>query len=109
MNQLGALLWDENIRSVDSRYREENGVGAYEHVRSSLLIDPVQVLKAADCYEYQSCEHEEWIESEAKTIIDALRDAACNAMPGYDAAVWGAPEEWENENGNKVIALTDLM
>jgi hypothetical protein len=31
------------------------------------LFDPVQVLKSCDCYEYQSCEHDGWEDSEART------------------------------------------
>ena len=108
-NELGALLWEENIKSVDHRYSEENGVGAYEHVRTLLPIDPVQVFASLACYEYQSCEHPEWETSEAKVICDAIKDAAIRALPGSDATVWGVPEEWENEADNKVIALTDLL
>lgn len=108
-NELGALLWEENVKSVDHRYSEENGVGAYQHVRSSLPIDPVQVFASLRCYEYQSCEHEDWETSEAKAICDAIKDAAIRALPGSDDTEWGVPEAWENEDGNKVIALTDLM
>lgn len=108
-SQLGALLWEENVRSVDHRYSEENGVGAYAHVRSSLPIDPVQVFASLRCYEYQTCEHPEWETSEAKAICEAIRRAAIRALPGSDDTVWGAPEGWEDEAGNKVIALTDLL
>lgn len=108
-DELGALLWEENVKSVDHRYSEENGVGPYKHARSSLPVDPVQVLKAADCYVYQTCEHPEWETSEAKHIIDALKADAINALPGYESALWGAPEAWENEDENKVVALTDLL
>jgi hypothetical protein len=108
-NQLGALLWEENVRSVDERYREENGVGAYEHVRSSLPIDPIQVFASLRCYEYQSCEHEGWETSEAKAICDAIKDAAIRVLPGSDDTEWGVPAAWEQEDDNKVIALTDLL
>ena len=107
LNQLGALLWEENVKSVDERYREENGVGAYKHVRSSLPLDPVQVFASISCYEYQACEHEGWETSEAKAICESIRDAAIRALPGE--GVWGVPEAWEDEAGNQVIALTDLM
>ena len=108
-NQLGALLWEENVKSVDHRYSEENGVGAYQHVRSSLPIDPVQVFASLRCYEYQTCEREDWETSEAKVICDAIRDAAIRVLPGSDDTEWGVPAAWENEVDNQVIALTDLM
>ncbi len=79
----------------------------YEHVRTLLPIDPIQVFATLSCYEYQSCETEDWPESEAKIICDAIKDAAIRALPGD--AVSGVPDEWENEVDNKVIALTDLM
>jgi hypothetical protein len=55
-------------------------------------IDPVQVIKACDCYEYQSCEHDGWADSEACRFITSLRKGAAHALPGYDGADWGAPK-----------------
>lgn len=117
-NQLGRLLWAENFRSVGYRYSSDGGLpgpvpmpdpAKYEHVRSSLVIDPIQVFAAIACYEYQSCENEDWPDSEAKVICDALKDEAIRSLPGNDATVWGVPDEWEDEVDNQVIALTDLM
>ena len=102
--RVGQMLWDENIRSVQGRYpdckdKPENMPGPIDEVfiyahsfSSHETPNPVQVLKACDCYEYQSCEHEEWSTSQAKAIIDALRRDAWHSLPGYDAAAWGAPE-----------------
>lgn len=50
---------------------------------------PIEILKAIDCYEYQSCEHPEWEVSEAFAFCDALRRSLIGDLPGYDEAKWG--------------------
>jgi hypothetical protein len=103
--ELGNLLWRENIASVSHRYPGESSAtlpgprdGLYSVAPADIArhvwtdINPGQVLKACDCFEYQSCEHSEWPNSEAKAIIDDLRSAAWHSLPGYDKAAWGAPE-----------------
>jgi len=104
-SRIGQMLWDENIRSVQGRYPDCKGkpesmpgpideVFIYAHsMNHHGSPDPVQVLKACDCYEYQSCEHSEWESSQAKAIIDTLRRHAWQALPGYEDAAWGAPEK----------------
>mgnify|MGYP001575111209 CR=1 FL=1 len=103
---VGQMLWDENISSIQARYPDtradmSNAPGPigetfeYEHRLNAFAPapDPVQVLKSVACYEYQSCEHGGWAASSAYTFCDALRHAAITALPGYDAAEWGAPEQ----------------
>ena len=100
-SKVGQLLWNENILSVQGRYpdcvgKPENMPGPvdeifiYAHSRdwNESGLEPIQVLKACNCYEYQSCEHDGWETSEAKAFIDALRAAAVRALPGYDDAQW---------------------
>jgi len=113
---VGNMLWRENMKSVGYRYEGESSATLpgpndpssvieardLRHVWNH--IDPVQVLKACDCYEYQSCEHKGWEESEAHTFIKFLRKAAWNALPGYDDAKWGAPEPMSGH----VISLSAL-
>jgi hypothetical protein len=49
----------------------------------------VQIVKAARCLDYQSCEHRGWPESEAFKILQAITDAhPSRDMPGYDEAQW---------------------
>lgn len=93
---IGQMLWDENQRSVNHRYRltetpltyqEEEGDGIYRRRK----IDPVQLLKAIDCYQYQCCEPTDWDETEAFAFTEALRHCATAALPGYEQAKWGAP------------------
>lgn len=105
-SQVGQMLWDENIRSIEGRYpgtkgkpdrmpgKSDDGMLVYSHASGDWPgpIDPVQVLKSCNCYEYQSCEHEEWSASEAHAFIEALRARAVRTLPGYEAAAWGAPK-----------------
>lgn len=91
----GQILVDANYRSVSHRYQEDSEPPEYRHERSTLPVDPVQVLKTIDCFDYQSCEAADWEESEAYAICSALRHRAIQQLPGYDDAKWGAPEAWE--------------
>ncbi len=101
---LANMLWQENLKSVMARYPDSTKddlpgpIGeTYEFTEDNFptlrwaKFDPAQVVKACDCYAYQSCEHDEWEASEAKAFVDALRVHAARAMPGYDKAEWGAP------------------
>lgn len=84
---LGQLLWDENARSVDHRYQETNPRDRYVLHTTEGDLDPVAVLKAVDCYIYQSCEHPGWEDSDAHTWMTRLREAIYTATPGYRTLV----------------------
>lgn len=98
------MLLMENIKSVGYRYNQKSSAGLPGPTSVDIVsvrdisrtffrsFDPVQVIKACDCYSYQACEHEGWKTSQAKAFIDALRKSASKAFPGYDDACWGAPE-----------------
>jgi hypothetical protein len=104
--EIANMLWQENIKSVSARYHDESAdtlpgaINGEERVITTkdfetIVFDttePVQVLKATDCYEYQSCEHDAWHRSAAKQFLDALRSYAWTCVPGYDDAEWGAPK-----------------
>ena len=84
--RVGAMLVAENRRSVDHRYDETETEDPYVFTELPGRPDPVIVLKAIACYEYQSCEHPEWEESEAHDFCEALRDRMISSLPGYDDA-----------------------
>jgi len=106
--EIGQILWDENMKSINARYPDtvdhpENAPGKigenFELVPQDISkagfyqkFEPVQVIKSCDCLEYQSCEHEGWLKSEACAFLTALREAAIHILPGYDDAAWGAPK-----------------
>lgn len=88
-DRVGAMLWNTNRASVDYRYEEANDREVYRYRHNSRLpMAPVAVLKAIDCYEYQSCEHPEWASSEAHAFCSVLRKAMIRALPGYEEAAW---------------------
>lgn len=102
-DEVGRMLWGECARSVMYRYPdiadggdwpgpadfETEQVMGYTFQRLPGVVDPVVVLKALSCYEYQSCEHPEWRSSEAWQFCNALRDAMVDKLPGYEKAPWG--------------------
>jgi hypothetical protein len=102
--EVANLLWRENVASVSARYPNESSATLPGPIAKDFVIqpsdirrlfetfDPVQVLKSCDCYEYQSCEHDGWEDSEAHNFIEGLGRRAISALPGYEAAEWGAPE-----------------
>lgn len=89
--RVGAMLWAENERSVNHRYDEE-GIEepyVYQRYKGAPDLSPTVVLKLISCYEYQSCEHPEWKQSEAFAFCQSLRKAVIGELAGYDAAPWG--------------------
>jgi len=109
------MLIRENLASVSFRYAGDKtsdtlpSAGDCSAVTAADFHDfhefqAVQVLKAINCLDYQSCEHPGWRTSEARAFLDALQSAAIDALPGYDAAEWGAPEPKPN-----MICLSALM
>lgn len=81
------ILLAENIASFNYRYKVTvDDRMVYDAFVTSLR--PIDVIKACDCLEYQSCEHDGWETSTAKAIVDAIKGAACRALPGYDDAPW---------------------
>jgi hypothetical protein len=117
--EVANMLWRENIKSVSARYPNESSAtlpgpkgGAFVITRADfegvrwLQFDAVQVIKACDCFNYQSCEHGEWEASEAKGFVDALRSSAWHELPGYDGATWGAPAVYSN--ARNCVSLSEL-
>lgn len=101
-------LYRENVRSVAHRYPDlarddlpgpiaDAGfvdVLPRETTRSDLHLQPVEILKMCDCTEYQSCETDDWRETVAYRLLNAIRRAAIRALPGYEDAPWDFwPEE----------------
>lgn len=96
----GAQLLATNIASVLARYPYDTLESAPGPCNKTAPIDyrykwsshyPMQavtILKALDCYEYQSCEVENYESSPAAAFCQQLRKAAIHALPGYDDAPW---------------------
>lgn len=100
-DEVGAMLIAENMKSVGARYPGDTVETMPGPIDKSSLVDyrfdelpgrawinPVTMLSALSCYEYQSCEHPEWPESEAHAFCDALRGRMIRLLPGYEDAPW---------------------
>jgi hypothetical protein len=93
-------LFVENRRSLWDRYRDE--LPTDEEVAAVTYTDPAPGRTVSDagaqclaaCYDYQSCEHDEWRDSDVcKAVINPLEALGELAHPGdRDALPWGADE-----------------
>jgi len=97
------LLAEANMAGVNERY-DENNVSTHTYESFAPDITPVQVLKAVDCLDYQCCEWAHWEDSNARRVVEAIRDEAIRKLPGYDAA------EWELiDDGRRAVSLTSMI
>jgi len=85
---LAIELHAENVRSVNHRYSESDA-DAFTFERVATAGEPVRILKAVHCYQYQACEHEGWADSHAAKVCEAILSAACRQLKGYSDAAWG--------------------
>ena len=96
------ILYQENVRSVRGRYPSDTWetlpgpivkplhiiVSGQDTCSAKLRLQPVWILKMCDCLEYQSCETDDYRQTLGFDLLDRIRGAAINALPGYDAAPW---------------------
>ncbi len=100
---MGELLVKENLSSIHGRYPDtvtepEGTPGPFEQYWMQPYVfqdrryrmTVAEAFSAISCYEYQSCEHEEWHTSEARQFCEALRHSLGRCVPGYSDAPW----EW---------------
>ncbi len=93
IDETARMLRMENLRSLNARYGDpvpevtETLVDTGHLIRAGRL-DPVAVLKAIACYEYQSCESSDWFFTRAAAYCRALRVAVIKQLPGYEGAPW---------------------
>lgn len=111
--RVAVLFAQENLASICYRYPNDSegdrpgpcGIStdldyvllcsqaARRHLTFAVELDPAQILKSCDCFEYQACEHPAWQDSAASKILDQIRKKAVSRMPTYEAAAWGWPED----------------
>lgn len=105
LDEVGRMLWQENVASVAYRYPDDNQSSRPGPVSDDIdaeaenyeWTDPRyrstigEAFQTIGCYEYQSCEHPEWRTSEAKRFCDSLRDHLA-------AALYEGPWGWDAES-----------
>ena len=112
---LGQMLWDENIASVLHRYEDctrEDMPGpigetfAYEYVTPRRTLTPVEVYRIACCYQYQSCEHDEWETSASANLMTTLLEALQRLLGKTEDQIRRLPEwekaDWEIDDDEPV-------
>lgn len=100
------ILYRENIRSVACRYpddgwtdlpgpieKPENITIAHRDMLSGqyLGLKAVEILKLVNGLSYQSCETDNWEQTAAYHLLEAIKGAAIRTLPGYDDAPWEFP------------------
>jgi len=99
-DDLGRLLWAENVGSLQHRYPTDRDdhrafdreVSAYVF-RCYCNLKPGPIGQLAEFYEYQACEHPDWRASDAFFALCGLRVELVKRLPGADDAPWGVANE----------------
>jgi len=92
--EIAELLYNENVASLQARYHdEEHDLIAVNEQYDPIVTNVFHMAKLVNCYMYQSCEHEEWHESEARVICETIKSLLLTKHPDYDQAPWGFERE----------------
>ncbi len=82
--RIASVLFAENVRSVNARYRESDPAHGFVFKRVVNVLNPIDVIKGCHGYGYQACEAEGYEQSEAFAIVAAIAQSAIRALPGYE-------------------------
>ena len=89
---------DNTNSTMDFGDETKTNIGGYRYKTCDFnkCISLGQFFKALECLDYQSCEHPEWEDSDAKYIIDLMMQDVTRTMilgegmvQGYKDAKWG--------------------
>ena len=89
---LALILAKENINSLEALYPKYGPAGGFlcgtvEEFLAEVKLaaakrydynDLFEVKKVLFCYDYQACEHPDWLESDAYNLVRALKDQLLN-------------------------------
>lgn len=99
--EIAHTLFLENVRSYCTRYPdqtftdEEKRADLKAFTRSMINawedapLSIGQFLNAMACYEYQSCESDNWHDTEAFKTCERLKGTAIQLLPDYLTCPWG--------------------
>lgn len=94
-DELGRALWLANLDSLNARYSQPDQIAEDRQALFEILsfrhalveLPAAHVVKACDCYDYQSCEVPDWGAAWANTACSAIREAAISELT--KDAPWG--------------------
>lgn len=116
VDAVGQMLLDECVRSVGHRYDDDKPTTLpgptdaywlipYKYEDKPVVPPPVVMMVQVRCYMYQSNEHPEWEQSEAKAFCESLMVDLIHKLPGYDDAPWGWTEEEDEKLNGRMVRL----
>lgn len=94
-------LLEQNVRSVNTRYGENDDPAVYARpisnkaIRSALALNPSEIHGAAKCLAYQSCETDDYYNTRAAAYAIWAKDYAAQLAfkaLGYKDREWGVSE-----------------
>lgn len=97
---IGKMLHAANVASMFARYEGRHGTDPNDAppfvfnasaAARALHCPPIAIIKAAQCFEYQACEVNDWTETVAARCIASIIANAIHDLPGYNDAAWGSP------------------
>lgn len=102
--QVAQILMIQNVRSVDSRYKEENGYNyEFKYITNAKAYSIGEIAMALDGLEYQSCETDDYYQTNAYEIIGMLRKCLLNTLYTKEGA-----DTWAiHEVKQRKVYLTD--
>lgn len=96
LEKTAEVLARKNIDSVNERYgNEDTSQEDREYIARSVLsagklnlraVAPEDMAKTLNCYSYQSCEQDDFYDSDAFKIVTACRENLLRNLPGYENA-----------------------
>lgn len=83
LREIGQILLDENYRSVNTRYREEEQTPRFIYnprFENGKCLTHKQVINAIRCYDYQSCETNDYNSSPAAKFVSSIKNSAVERL-----------------------------
>jgi len=98
--ELSKKLLTENVNSWNFRYPDHTENSEDCHGSLELLSNgdirklikkypPLAIISQIHCFEYQSCEHDEWESSDVKKLCGKLVNRLVRYIEGYNDVQWG--------------------
>jgi hypothetical protein len=106
----GQLLRDANNDSLECLYGHGERDDYFpQHIREAAFVSPVVILKALDCFNYQSCEPKDYEDSLCCKVINLIRSYAISALTGYNDAPWAINDSYFDRKEQHETRKTALL